>query len=318
MLSSTAGHADLLPLLPESILGVVENIEPINIGLSGAGVYAVATSRGSFVLRVQPNAPEPQFVQQLRVLRRASAAFVAPAVVHVVETARAVVSVRIAGMPLAAVLAQPAQRDVVLASVVDALQAVHALDTSGVEARDPLGYARAAWDACRDRPGFPSWAASLEPAFTEFSGVLERDGRRVVSHNDVNPANFLWDGARVWLIDWEIAGLGHPYYDLAALALFLRLDDDAALALVARHDGAPPDERARHTFRALRRLAGLITGLTFLGLVDDLRVRSAAMLADAPSLADCYAGLRTGQLDMQSAHGRASMGLALLALGCAP
>jgi hypothetical protein len=60
----------------------------------------------------------------------------------------------------------------------------------------------------------------------------------------------------------------------------------------------------------------LLCGLTFLGLVDDLRVRPAPTLADAPTLTDVYAAMRTGQLDLQASHGLASMGLALLALGC--
>jgi aminoglycoside phosphotransferase (APT) family kinase protein len=55
----------------------------------------------------------------------------------------------------------------------------------------------------------------------EISVTLARDPRRVVSHNDVNPGNILWDGAHAWLVDWEVTGLGHPYYDLATLALFL-------------------------------------------------------------------------------------------------
>ena len=156
------------------------------------------------------------------------------------------------------------------------------------------------------------------PTFEVIAQVLAGDPRLVVSHNDVNPGNLLWDGARAWLVDWEVAGLTHPYYDLATLALFLRLDDAAAFQLCERHDAAPIDARARATFRALRQLVGLLCGLTFLGLVDDLRVRSAPTLADAPALSDIYAAMRTGQLDLQAPHGLASMGLALLALGCQP
>lgn len=118
-------------------------------------------------------------------------------------------------------------------------------------------------------------------------------------------------------MDWEVTGLGHPYYDFAVLALFLRLEDDVALELVARHDGASLDERSRVTFRAPRQLAGVLCGLTFLSLVDDLCVRPAPTLADAPSLGRCFAAMRTGELDMQTPQGRASMGLALLAQGMA-
>lgn len=136
-----------------------------------------------------------------------------------------------------------------------------------------------------------------------------------MSHNDVNPVNVLWDGGRAWLVHWEVAGLMHPYYDLATLALFLCLEESVALELVERHDRAVLDDRSRASFRALRKLAGLLSGLTFLSLVDDLGVRPAATQADAPSLLECYAALRTGALDLRSSRGLASMGLALLVEG---
>jgi Ser/Thr protein kinase RdoA (MazF antagonist) len=306
----------VLPLLPQDRVGVVQHIEPITVGFSGAGVYAVTTSRGEFVLRVQGRqTDESSFAQQLQVLRRAAEAGVAPAVWHVDEGARAVVSERVPGVPMAAALADPAQRGPLLASVVDRLRLLHTLDPSGVDERDPLAYTRAAWEAARDRTGFPPWAVSLAPILDAVAAVLDADPRRGVSHNDVNPVNVLWDGARAWLVDWEVAGLGHPHYDIAVLSLFLSLGDDVALDLVELYDGASVNDRSRASFRALRQLAGLLCGLTFLGLVDDLQVRPAPTLADAPTLATCFAAMRTGELDLQSPRGRASLGLALLAEG---
>jgi len=205
----------------------------------------------------------------------------------------------------------------VLASVVDRLRTLHAIDPTGIAERDPLLLALAAWKEGRERPGFPRWATSLEPTLEAIAATLARDPRRVVSHNDVNPVNVLWDGTRAWLVDWAVAGLAHPYYDLAALALFLRLEDDVALDLVARHDGAPIDDGSRALFRAMRRLTGLLGGLMFLSLVDDLSVHPAPALEDVPSLGDCYAAMRAGELDMKSPRGRVSMGLALLGLGVA-
>ena len=34
-------------------------------------------------------------------------------------------------------------------------------------------------------------------------------------HNDLLPANLIDDGQRLWLVDWEYAGAGHPLFDLA-------------------------------------------------------------------------------------------------------
>ena len=41
---------------------------------------------------------------------------------------------------------------------------------------------------------------------------------QVSSHNDVNPFNVLFDGDRLWLIDWEIAFRNDPFADIACVA----------------------------------------------------------------------------------------------------
>jgi aminoglycoside phosphotransferase (APT) family kinase protein len=245
------------------------------------------------------------------VLRRAAERGVAPALVHVNAAARAIVSTRVAGVPLAAALGDPGQRGAAIASLVTQLRALHALDAGGVEERDPLVYARAQYATQRLRPGFPAWAAALDPIFDAIEVTLARDPRRVVSHNDVNPGNVLWDGTRAWLVDWEVAGLAHPFYDLAVLAMFLQLDDATAHGLLAHYEQRPIVDDARATLAALRRLAALLCGLTLMSLVPELGL----LPTSAPTLAELYAQLRSGALDLQDPRGRAAFALALLQVG---
>ena len=40
----------------------------------------------------------------------------------------------------------------------------------------------------------------------------------VFGHNDLLPANFLDDGTRLWLIDWDYGGFNSPLFDLGGLA----------------------------------------------------------------------------------------------------
>lgn len=47
---------------------------------------------------------------------------------------------------------------------------------------------------------------------------MANDQKSRLCHNDMGRSNFIDDGTRLWLIDWECAGLGNPFYDLAAIA----------------------------------------------------------------------------------------------------
>ena len=40
----------------------------------------------------------------------------------------------------------------------------------------------------------------------------------VFGHNDLLPANFLDDGTKIWIIDWEYAGFNTPLFDLGGLS----------------------------------------------------------------------------------------------------
>ncbi len=321
MVASTSSFdiAALRHLLPDSVIGEVASVVPIHMGLSGAGVYEVESSRGKYILRVQGTRNDRSFwSQQLLILRRAADHGIAPALLHIDEEARAIIMARIAGAPLHMALADPAARNAVIGGVVAQLRALHAIDPAGIAERDGVGYARGLWETQREREGFPEWCATIGTMLDDIAAVLARDGRRVVSHNDINPGNVLWDGARAWLIDWEAAGLMHPYYDIAALSTFLNLDADAGYGLLALQEQIALDDDARATFAAMRRLVSLAAGSIFLSLVPDLRVLPAPTLADAPTLATFYADMRAGELQLQTPKGQAAFGLALLRLAIEP
>lgn len=282
-------------------------------------MYGVTSSRGEHILRV-PSARSPKafWAQQLLIWRRAAERGVAPAIVHVDEVHGAVISKRVSGVPLPAALTDPSVRDNAIADVVRQLRATHAIDPTEVGERDGIEYARLMWEDQRSRPGFPPWAADIGHTLDAIAVVIGRDPRRVVSHNDVNPSNVLWDGTRTWLVDWEVAGLNHPYYDLAAFVSFLGLGADAAHALLQMQEQSPLDDAARATFAALRQLVALVVGCVFLSLVPDLTQRTANTRSDAPTLAECRAEMRAGALDLQMPAGRAAFGLAFLRIGTEP
>ena len=88
--------------------------------------------------------------------------------------------------------------------------------------------------------------ASLPPDINQIIEDITALSRRIAPfrpvpcHNDMMPANVIDDGQRLWLIDWEYAGVGHPLFDLAH-AIDRRGNDAAARrALVEAYPGPLP------------------------------------------------------------------------------
>jgi thiamine kinase-like enzyme len=92
------------------------------------------------------------------------------------------------------------------------------------------------------------FAAEL-PRLMEIAARLERAVGPidvVFGHNDLLPANFIDDGARLWLIDWEHAGFNSPLFDLGNLASNNGLGPaDEDWLLEAYYERTPSDELRR-------------------------------------------------------------------------
>jgi len=71
-------------------------------------------------------------------------------------------------------------------------------------------------------------------------------------HNDLLPANLIDDGARLWLLDWEYAGLNAPLFDAANLATNAGLDPAAEDELLRRVLDAAPGAAAAPAWLAMR------------------------------------------------------------------
>jgi thiamine kinase-like enzyme len=67
-------------------------------------------------------------------------------------------------------------------------------------------------------------------------------------HNDLLNANFIDDGVRIRIIDWEYAGMGDPFFDLGNFSINHELTADEDKILLVAYDGKiRPDLLARLT-----------------------------------------------------------------------
>ncbi|MCF2528113.1 choline/ethanolamine kinase family protein [Yinghuangia soli] len=76
----------------------------------------------------------------------------------------------------------------------------------------------------------------------------------VPCHNDLLPANFIDDGRRVRIVDYQLSGMNDPAFELGDIAAEAQLAPDAVEALTAAYFGA--ESSPRHTARVrLNRIA---------------------------------------------------------------
>jgi Ser/Thr protein kinase RdoA (MazF antagonist) len=150
--------------------------------------------------------------------------------------------------------------------VVDRMRSI----VAGRRAPDDDAPARAAFDA-----GMCWFGRAADPRPEPHSLVF--------GHGDGNLANYLWDGERVRLVDFEDSGRSDRAYELAAFAEHVSVWHDAGIetgALLARFE-LTSAERARVLF--FRRAFAFYWLLTLLGRRDDsqgtLHSQAARLLA---------------------------------------
>ena len=85
----------------------------------------------------------------------------------------------------------------------------------------------------------------------ETADAIERTRkgeRPAPCHNDLLNANFIDDGSRIRIVDWEYAGMGDPYFDLGNFSINHELTPDDDAWLLAAYEGpAHIDHLARVT-----------------------------------------------------------------------
>ena len=293
--------------LPAELRGPTTTITPIAAGMSGAGVYRVEAGARAFVLKIAAG-DDPVWRRKLHVQQLAAARGLAPAVIHVDEARRAVVSAFVVDRGFAPLVMTPATRERALDLLGKTLRRVHEL---------PVPQSAPAADPRQALAGLSATATTVPVFAAELAArVLAEtpppaDRPLALSHNDVNPSNVVHDGERILLLDWDVAGPNDPLYDLATIALFLRFDEAACLRLLAAHDGAPVAALPAR-FGYLRRVVGALVGTMMLVLAR--QGGHAGGETDAPlSLAEYYQRMRAGQVSPATPAGKWQFGLALLA-----
>jgi hypothetical protein len=235
-----AERRDVARAALRAVFGPLEaTIEPVTGGASGALIYRVAAKGRRWLLRLEGMRRSPlRNPHQYACMQIAADAGIAPPLRFVdAEAGVAIMDFltvrpldefpggRIALARAAGALVARLQATPLFPQFVDYFDALARL----------LAYLRAAHLFA---PGL------LDPyveGFSRIRTVLPKSSEQVSAHNDPNPRNMLFDGERLWLVDWETAYRNDPLVDVAILLDQLETTPGIEDALLVAWCGREPD-----------------------------------------------------------------------------
>ena len=219
-------------------------LTPITSGITNANMK-VEVDGEAFVVRLPGSDTELLGIDrhaELEATRVAAAAGVGPEVVDFVEGC--LVTRFLPGEPIPM---EDLQDEVILASVVRSIGAIH--QAPPIPSTFPVFRI-----VERYRQVAAEHGVRIPDAYGHALDVAGRIERAFAAdpmadttcHNDLLNANFLMDGNHVWIVDYEYAGMGDPFFDLGNFSINNELGSSAQEALLRLSFGDVRDvHRAR-------------------------------------------------------------------------
>jgi thiamine kinase-like enzyme len=223
--------------------GGVRSLVPLGGGITNRNFRVEVEGQGSLVLRIGGKDTALLGIDrhvEHAATRAASALGLAPEVVTFVEPEGYLVTRFVHGEA-----PSPAEmREVHLAAIAGAVRRFH--DGPPIPGRFNAFRVVEAYVATATMRGVVP-----PPAFAEAKATADRIERTrgaerpCPCHNDLLNANFINDGERFWIVDWEYAGMGDRFFDLANFSVNHECDADANERLLRAYFGEARDEDLR-------------------------------------------------------------------------
>jgi thiamine kinase-like enzyme len=118
-------------------------------------------------------------------------------------------------------------------------------------------------------------AANADPKYLALADELECRQvpmPMVFGHHDLLPGNFMDDGRRLWLIDWEYGAFGTAMFDLANLSANGEFDATQDEALLAAYFDGRVARDLKAAFAAMKAASALREALW--AMVSDIHLKT--------------------------------------------
>lgn len=291
----------------EQAFGTTElaEIRPVLGGLSSTIAYQLVFANRSYILRIstqdQPRRP-------YTCLRLAAEAGIAPHVYFADEVTGVSIADFIGSRGLAH---YTGSRSDLLRELATTVRAIHHLPPfpAFVNFLETVDRLISRFQASATVP-----IAALHEYFEAFARIRAayrtRDIDLCPSHNDLNPANILYDGQRLWIIDWEESAFQNDRYtDLAIIGIFFLRDGTDEETLLGTYFGEAPDSFKTARFFLMQQICRMYYAMIVLTLVES---RDISGDMQTPCLKDVHAGLASGNISLFNDEGKVLWGKALL------
>jgi aminoglycoside phosphotransferase (APT) family kinase protein len=267
---TTAGAA-----LAEAFGSRVEALRPMTGGASAALVYAVEAGGRSYLMRMETRRDAMRNPHQYACMRTAAEAGIAPPLRYVEADAGVAIMDFLPQRPLDQYPGGPAALARALGDLAARLQATPVFPFL-IDYRDLVQHLLAGMNASgRFAPGL------LDPHAQGLADIRDAypwdPASLVSSHNDPNPSNVLFDGERLWLIDWETGYRNDPFADVAIMANDQAATPELETELLSAWLGRAPDAMARARLMVMRQL----TRLYYAGIIFAVALRAGGPRIDS-------------------------------------
>jgi thiamine kinase-like enzyme len=223
--------------------GLEPTVTPITIGITNRN-FKVELGGEAFVVRLSGRDTELLGIDRAaegEAARAAAEAGVAPEVVAYLPEQQALVTRFVAGEHIPE---DDLQREDVLGAVVRSIRAIHGCPP--IRSSFPVFRIVEDYRALASERG-----VAIPAAYDEAHALADRIEAAfarapmppATCHNDLLNANFLRDGDHVWIVDYEYAGVGDPFFDLGNLSINNGLGPDAQELLLRSYFGEVTDDR---------------------------------------------------------------------------
>lgn len=233
----------------------IDAIAPLTVGASAGAILRIEAGGRPYLLRVEGPRSPLRYPHQYVALRMAAEQRLAPKVHYVDETAGIAVTDFIETQPLHT---YPGGLPALVTAMGELLRRLHAAPVVPSFVPYPEIVARLFAHVRRTGLFVPGILDPHLEHLERLRAAYAWDPAHSVScHNDCLPANILFDGERLWLVDWESAYPNDPLVDIVIQLDNLARTPELAGVLMRAWLGRPPDDAIQQRLaqaRALNRL----------------------------------------------------------------